>query len=245
VLKRRDGPIPARRDGPIPARRDGPVPVRRAPGILALSIAALLLGAPAGAVKRDVYNGLRAEYEGLTFRLRIDLRPATAAGSPNVVSAAGVGYARERTPVLFHRLQPVYLDRISNDGGQRVGLTVYRSADQARQYRALAIPPPAIVNPNASGTLAAFAQTDSTSIIIELQAGRKEPDRQRGEIETLMRRIFYVAEEPSREELEEAVLRLRGASMAEMRALTGLETDEIRAILERAAPAVPPPDQSK
>ena len=60
-----------------------------------------------------------------------------------------------------------------------------------------------------------------------------------------MRRIFYIASEPTREDLEEAILRHLGASMARMRALTGLESDQIREILERASPGQPTPDQSK
>ena len=210
-----------------------------------LAAAVLTTVAPAGAVNRQLFREVRADYEGMTFRLRIDLRPATVASTPNVVNAEGVGYVRERSPVLFHRLQNVYIDRVTNDGKRRIGLTIYRSADQAKQYRALAIPPPAFANPNASGTLAAFAQTDSTAVLIELKAGKKEPDLQRREIETLLRRIFYIASEPTREDLEEAVLRHLGASMARMRDLTGLESDEIREILERASPGQPTPDQTK
>ncbi len=210
-----------------------------------LAAAVLTTVAPAGAVNRQLFREVRADYEGMTFRLRIDLRPATVASTPNVVSAEGVGYARERSPVLFHRLQNVYIDRVTNDSKRRIGLTIYRSADQAKEYRALAIPPPALANPNAAGTLAAFARTDSTAILIELKAGKKEPDLQRGEIETLLRRIFYIASEPTRMDLEEAVLRHLGASMARMRALTGLESDEIREILERASPGQPTAGQSK
>jgi hypothetical protein len=209
-----------------------------------LMLAAVLLSAsPADAVKRDLFRNVRAEYEGMTFRLRIDLRPANVAGTPNVVSTAGVGYVRERSPVLFHRLQKVYIDRVTNEGKQSIGLTIYRSADQADQYRALAIPPPALANPHASSTLAAFAQTDSTEVVIELQAGKKEPGAQLEEIETLLRRIFYIASEPTREEYEEIILRNRGASIGQLRALTGLETDEIVEILEGVSPDRP--DQPK
>jgi hypothetical protein len=209
-------------------------------------IAAVLVSAsPAGAVKRDLFRDVRAEYEGMTFRLRIDLRPANVASAPNVVNAEGVGYVRERSPVLFHRLQKVYIDRVTNDGKQSIGLTIYRNADQADQYRALAIPPPALANPNASGTLAAFAQTDSTEVLIELKAKKKEPGAQRQEIEMLLRRVFYIASEPTREEFEEVILRHRGASIGQLRALTGLENDEIREILERASPSQPAQDQSK
>ena len=201
-----------------------------------LLAAALLTASPAAAVKRELFKDVRAKYEGTTFRLRIDLRPADVATSPNVINAEGVGYARERSPVLFHRLQKVYIDRVTNDGRQHIGLTIYRNADQADQYRALAIPPPALANPNAGGTLAAFALTDSTEVLLELKAKKKETGEQRQEIETLLRRLFYIASEPTREELEEVVLRNRGASMGQLRALTGLEIEEIREILERLSP---------
>jgi len=206
---------------------------------LALLAAMLLTASPAGAIKRDLFKDLRAEYEGMTFQLRVDLRRADAATAPNVMSAAGVGYARERSPVLFHRLQRVYIDRVTNDGKRSIGLTIYRNAGQADQYRALAIPPPALANPNAGGTLAAFAQTDSTEVLLELQAPKSETGAQRQEIETLLRRLFYVASEPTREELEEVVLMHRGKSMGQLQALTGLEVQQIREILERASPDSP------
>jgi hypothetical protein len=207
---------------------------------LTLLAAMLLAASPAGAIKRDLFKDLRAEYEGMTFRLRVDLRRADTATAPNVVSALGVGYARERSPVLFHRLQWVYIDRVTNDGKRRIGLTIYRNAGQAEQYRALAIPPPALANPNAGGTLAAFAQTDSTAVLLELTAPKSETGAQRQEIETLLRRLFYIASEPTREELEEVVLMHSGASMGQLQALTGLEIQEIRKILERVSPG--PPD---
>ena len=211
------------------------------PGLAMTLLAAMLLAAsPAGSIERDLFKDLRAEYEGMTFQLRVDLRRADAATAPNVMSAAGVGYARERSPVLFQRLQRVYIDRVTNDGKRSIGLTIYRNAGQADQYRALAIPPPALANPNAGGTLAAFAQTDSTEVLLELQAPKSEIGAQRQEIETLLRRLFYIASEPTREELEEVVLMHRGESMGQLQALTGLEVRQIREILERASPG--PPD---
>lgn len=207
--------------------------------ILTLLAAMLLAVSPAGAISRDLLKDLRAEYEGMSYRLRVDLRPADVATAPNVMSTEGVGYARERSPVLFHRLQKVYIDRVTNDGKRRIGLTIYRSAGEAEQYRALAIPPPALANPNAGGTLAAFAQTDSTEVVLELKAPKSESGAQREEIERLLRRLFYIASEPSREELEEFVLAHRDAPIGQLQSMTGLEGRQIREILERESPGAP------
>ena len=198
---------------------------------------------PALAIKRSLFKEIRARYEGMTLRLRADLRPATVTTTPNVISDAGIGYVRERSPVLFRRLQKVYIGRLTNNGKQRLELTIYRSAGEADRYRALAIPPPALANPHASSTLAAFAQLDSTSVLIELQAGKKEPARQREEIDALISRLFYVEDEPTYEELVAVILQNRGATMRTLRALTGLEQKAIMRILEEAVP--PGSNQSK
>lgn len=204
---------------------------------LPLIAAVLLLPAPpAGAVKRQVYKDIRARFEGMAYRLRVDLRPADVATTPNVASSTGIGYARERSPVLFRTLQKVFIARIINGGKQRIEITVYRNADEANLYRALAIPQPALANPNAAGTLALFAQTDSTAIALECKAGKKDPDGQLREIEALLKQVFYVDAEPTREEQEAAVLRNRGASIGALRTLTGLEAEEIRAIIEAGRP---------
>lgn len=213
--------------------------------ILTLLAAVILTASPAGAVKRDLLKQLRAQYEGMTFRLRVDLRPSDVATDPNVISAEGVGYARERSPVLFQRMQNVYVDRVNNEGRQQIGLTIYRNAGEAEHYRALSIPPPALANPNAGGTLAAFARTDSTEVVLRLKSPKDDPAAQRREIAALFGRLFYIGAEPTREELEEIVLTHRDASMGELRALTGLETEAIREILERVSPPPPRTDQSK
>lgn len=212
---------------------------------LALLASLLLISSPAGAVKRELIKDVRAGYEGTTLRLRVDLRPADVATVPNVISAEGIGYARERSPVLFHRLQEVYIDRVTNKGKKEVGLTIYRNAGQAGQFRSLSVPPPALANPNAGGTLAAFARDDSTDVALELKANKNDIDAQRREIGSLLRRLFYIDSEPTRQELEEAVFRHRDAPMGQLRALTGLDAEEIREILERLSPTPPARDQSK
>ena len=189
-----------------------------------------------GAVPRKTYRAFRDRYEGMTLRLRVDLRPATHAGPANTASTEGIGYGRERSPVLFSRLERVYLDRVTSEGARRLGLTVYRSQEEAYRLRASAIPQPSIVNPHASSTLAAFAQLGSTTIVLELKAGKKEPDRQREEIGSLLGRVFYLDAEPSREELEQFILEHRTDPIGRLREVTGLEGGEIRAILDRALP---------
>ena len=203
--------------------------------------AACLLSAPgAWAIQRDTCKEIRSRYEGLTFRLRIDLKAAGRAVDPNVVDLDGVGYPSERSPTLFSGLETVYLQRITNEGGTRLGLTVYRSQEEANRLRASAIPGPAIANPNYSGTLATYAQQGSTSVILELKAGKKDPQGQLQEIETLLDRVFYVKSEPTREELEAFVRRHTGMPISRLHAMTGLPEEEIRALLKDAAAPLSP-----
>ena len=202
-------------------------------GILAM----VLAGGPAGAVGRDVIKDLRGNYEGRSFRLRIDLRPASQAIEPNVLSIEGIGYGREESPVLFGRFEQVFLERITSEGGARVALTVYRNEEEMKRLRASAIPPPIMGMPGATQTLANFAMTGSTTVMLELEAGKKDPDGQRREIESLLARLFYVDTEPTREELEEVVSAHRLQPIGRLAAVTGLPQDAVRRILEAAPPA--------
>ena len=202
-------------------------------GILAM----VLAGGPAGAVGRDVIKDLRGNYEGRSFRLRIDLRPASQAIEPNVLSIEGIGYGREESPVLFGRFEQVFLERITSEGGARVALTVYRNEEEMKRLRASAIPPPIMGMPGATQTLANFAMTGSTTVMLELEAGKKDPDGQRRGIESLLARLFYVDTEPTREELEEFVIAHRLQPIGRLAAVTGLPQDAVRRILEAAPPA--------
>jgi hypothetical protein len=187
------------------------------------------------AIDRDAFKEIRGRFEGLTFRLRVDLKSAVRAIEPNVVSLDGVGYPSERATTLFYGLETVYLERITNEGGARLVLTVYRSAEEARRLRASAVPPPTMANPNFGGTIAAYAQQGSTSVVFEVKAAKKDRQGQLREIETLLDRVFYVSSEPTRQDLEDFVRRHRGMPVTQLRALTGLPEVEIRTIQENAA----------
>jgi hypothetical protein len=182
-------------------------------------------------VSREVARDIRDAYEGRTLRLRLDLHSAAHSVEPNVLALAGMGYGREGSPVLFHRMEMVFLDRVTSEGGSRVSLTIYRSEGEALALRATAIPAPALGNPAAAQTTAAFARTGSTTVILELAAGRKDPAGQRREITALMDRLFYVDAQPSRDEVEAFVLQHRDWSVARLAALTGLTQDEVRALV--------------
>ncbi len=207
--------------------------------IVALLIAGFLLPVQRlEAIQRDTCREIRDRYEGLALRLRIDLKAATGAAEPNIVSLEGVGHPRERSPVLFGNLETVFLQRIISEGGARLGLIVYRSEEEASRLRASAIPGPSLDNPAYGRTLAAFARQGSTTVMLELQAGKKDPQGQMDEIETLLDRVFYLKSEPSPDDLENFVRRHTGMPISRLRALTGLPEERIRMLLkEAAAPA--------
>src|SRR5256712_742302 len=201
--------------------------------------AGLLAFTDARAIQRDIFKEIRSRYEGRSLRLRIDLKAAGRATDPNVVSLDGVGYPSERSPILFGGLEMVYLQRITNEGATRLGLTVYRSEDEANRLRASAIPGPTMANPNFGRTLATFAQQGSTSVVLEVKAGKKDPQGQLAEIETLLDRVFYLKSEPTREDLETFVRRHTGWSISRLRGVTGLAQEDIRALLKQASPGGP------
>jgi hypothetical protein len=210
---------------------------------LAASLALLVAATgPARAIDRDLYKDLRGRYEGMTLRLRIDLKTPAQAAIPNRIGLDGVGYGRETAPVLFGRMESVFIDRVTSEGGTRLGLTLYRSEEDALRTRALAIPQPGMANPNLGRTMAAFAQLDSTSLVLELKASKKDPLGQLAEIETLLQRVFYFTD-PTHDELVEFVRAHAGWSLGRLQSLTGLPADLIRTIQKGdpvPAPAPPP-----
>lgn len=217
----------------------------RAARLTVLAALCLALAAtPAAAIDRHAAREIRTRYEGMTLRLRVDLRPDTSAHAPNTVALRGVGYTRERDPVIFSRLDQVFIDRITSEGATRLVLTVYRSEEEARRLRASNIPQPTLINPNAGRTLAAFARQGSTTVLLELRASKSDPAGQRDEIEALLDRLFYLKDEPTQDELQEFVRQHPGLSLQRLRALTGLDPEVIRALIAEAsappAPAAPP-----
>src|SRR2546425_177748 len=217
-------------------RRAGTV-LRWAP-FVALA-AGLLSFTDARAIQRDIFKEIRSRYEGRSFQLRIDLKAAGRATDPNVVSLDGVGYPSERSPILFSSLERVYLQRITSEGATRLGLTVYRSEDEANRLRASAIPGSTMANPNFGRTLATFAQQGSTGVVLEVKAGKKDPQGQLAEIETLLDRVFYLKSEPTRDDLETFVRRHTGWSISRLRAVTGLPEEDIRALLKETSASAP------
>jgi hypothetical protein len=204
--------------------------------LLSLPVAALLAVAgspPVLGVARDVVNEARSAYEGRTLRLRLDLKSAASAIEPNVLTLEGIGYGRPDAPVLFGRLETVYLERVASEGGDRLSLTVYRSREEMQQLRATAIPPPTIGGtPIGMQPMSGFARTGSTMVIFELLAKKKDPAAQREEIDTLMKRLFYLDDAPERGELEEFVRQHRGWPIPRLASVTGLSPDEVRKILD-------------
>lgn len=215
----------------------------RRPFRLLLATAALLPFATwVEAVPRSIVRETRDRYERKSWRLRVDLRAATHADDPNVVTLGGVGYPREEAEILFTELETVYLDRITREGRSRLNLTIYRSLEDAERLRASAVPPPPGIHPTYPRTLASFALRDSTSVILVLGAKKEEPDRMRTEIEALLDRLFYLSDEPAAETLERYVRLHPTLPLGRLRAATGLEVDRIRAILKevRGDPAGTP-----
>ena len=212
------------------------------PAILAgLVFAANLLapGHPLRAIEREVFKDIRDRYEGLALRLRIDLKAATGAAEPNVARLEGISQPAERSPVLFSSLETVYVERITREGGSRLGLTVYRSQEEARRLRASAIPGPSLSNPAYDRTLAAFARQGSTTVVLDLQAGKNDTQAQLDEIETILDRVFYLKSEPGTEALEDFVRRHSGMPISKLHSLTGLPDERIREILKESQPPVP------
>jgi hypothetical protein len=219
-----------------PARRPA-----RAPVLSLVAALSLLSAGEARAVQSVALKAIRGQYEGLDLRLRVDLDRMTGAKAPNVVSLDGIGHGREGAPVLFGRMERVYLERIVNDGAARVELTIYTSRQEASRLRASNIPQPSMSNPNLPQTLASFAQLSSTSLLLELKADKRDPEAQTREIETLLDRVFYLKSEPTVDELYDFVRQHAGLSIQRLRDLTGLDSATIRGLIEERPAATPSP----
>jgi len=223
------------------ARCSGILGRRAAALVVAAAIGLPAIPAPAGAIDRDLYKDLRGRYEGMTLKLRIDLKTAAQSAFPNRIGLDGVGYGRDTAPVLFGRLENVFIDRITSEGSARLGITVYRSEEEAIRTRAMAIPQPGMANPNLGRTMAAFAQQDSTSLVLDLKASKKDPQAQLAEIETLLHRVFYLTD-PTHDELVAFVRTHAGWPLSRLQTLTGLPVEQIRAIQQEVAAPPRAPD---
>lgn len=209
----------------------------RRSGLALVALVALLLpAAPAAAVDRDVVKDVRGEYEGRALRLRLDLHAATHSLEPNVLSLEGMGHGQERSLVIFNRLETVYLERVMSEGATRLTLTIYRSGDNALRLRSSAVPPSITGIPSGAQSISTYATSDSTSVALELKAGKKDPDGQRREIQTLLERLFYLGAEPTREELTSFVATHREWPVSRLAALTGLSPETVREILAALGP---------
>jgi len=206
-------------------------PLRRTFTSLAVVVsAAAFASPPVRAVTRDVVREVRDSYEGRSYRLRADLRSAGSAVEPNTVSLGGIGYGREGAPVMFSRLETVFIDRIMSEGAARLSLTIYRSAEEARRLRSGAIPPPVMGGFGAATTLG-FARADSTSVVLEMHSPKKDSGAQRQEIEALLRRLFYIDDEPTKDELARFVIDHKLWPIPRLAEVTGLPVAEIKDIL--------------
>ncbi|HXH27839.1 MAG TPA: hypothetical protein VNL37_02275 [Candidatus Polarisedimenticolia bacterium] len=201
----------------------------------ALLCAGLGVGS-ARALEKGTYRTLRGRLEGRTLRLRMDLRASDTPLSANTISLEGVRHGRESSPVLFTQLQTVFVQRVTNQGKTRLGLTVYKSEGEAKYLRG-AVPPPYAANPNAAGTVAAYARLGSTSVVLELKAGKNDPKAQLEEAETLLDRLFYMSGEPSREELESFVRRHPYMPLSQLEKLTGLDEETVKGLVEQGRAA--------
>ena len=212
----------------------------RVPRAVAVVVTGLLLTTAlvtgAAAVSRDLARALRDEYEGRALQLRLDLDSAAHALEPNVLGLGGIAHGRENGQVIFYRLETVYVDRVTSEGGSRLTLTLFRSGEAARRLRSQAIPPAITGIPSASGSIATYAASDSTTVALELEAGRKDPEGQRREIETLLGRLFYLESKPTRDDLTRFVAEHRDWPVTRLATLTGLPPDTVREILAALGP---------
>ena len=195
---------------------------------------------PALAVKREVIRDFQEDFGGRSYKLRVDLQGTNYMSVPNVMSAKGFKYQGRQFPVLFHRMQMVYLDRISNETGKSVALTIYRSKNDAGQIRGSI--PSAPMNPAAGASetaLGSFARDFSTTVVLELTAEKKDLDGQREQILDLLQKVFYVRAEPSFDEKEAFIRENRDLPIQKLMDLTGLPEQAVRNILEHR-PADPP-----
>ena len=202
-----------------------------------LGIAAAVLTAPrAEAVARDVVRDFRDTCEGHTFQLRYDLDSAMHSIEPNVLSLGGMGHGRENGQVIFYALETVYVDRVMSEGGSRLTLTIFRSGETARRLKSQAVPPPITGIPTGSQSIATYSSSDSTSVALELHAGKKDPEAQRREIETLLGRLFYVDAKPTRDEMSRFVAAHRDWPVSRLARLTGLDSATVKEILAALGP---------
>jgi hypothetical protein len=183
------------------------------------------------AVKRDIIKDLQTEYAGRIYQLRMDLRGTDYFAAFNVVNDQGVHYRGRQLAVIFYGMETVYLDRISNESQREIRLSIYRNQSDARQIRGSVPTAPLPMGPDHETALGAFARDLSTTVILELRAGKDEPSVQREQITALMERLFYIKESPTFDQKEAFVLSHMDLPVPRLTSITGLGEDQVRGIL--------------
>lgn len=207
--------------------------------VVALVLATLSAAAApprARAVARDVVREFRDAYEAQTLQLRYDLDSAAHALEPNTFGLGGMGHGRENGQVIFYALETVYVDRVMSEGGSRLTLTIFRSAETARRLKSQAVPSPITGIPTGSQSIATYASSDSTAVALELKAGKKDLEGQRREIDTLLRRLFYIDAKPSQDDVTRFVAAHRDWPVTRLAKLTGLDSATVKEILAALGP---------
>lgn len=207
----------------------------------AFLLIALSLSFPATAlaVKRSLVKELQSGYAGRTYPLRLDLRGTDYFAALNVVNDQGVHYRGREQVILFYRMETVYLDRVSNEGGQEVRLTLYRNRNDALQIRGSVPAAPMPAGPGRESTLGSFARDLSTAVILELRAGKDDPVAQGAELAALMANLFYLKDLPTYDQKEEFILSHPDLPLARLASITGLAQDLVQGILKKREAAMP------
>jgi len=221
--------------------------IRRSKFLFVIALALAFLPCPrAWAVKRDIIRSFQEEFADHDYRLRVDLQGTNYLSVPNFVNENGFHYRGRQFPVMFRAMEMVYLARLSNAGSNVVDLTIYRSKKEAQQIRG-AVPAAPFGPAAGTDTVGSFARDLSTTVTLELRAGKDDTKAQREEILQLLGRIFYIKTEPTEEEKEAYIRSHADLSLTKLSEATGLPEQMIKQILA-TSPAredAPPAEKKK
>jgi len=187
----------------------------------------------ASAVSRDVIRGLREDFAGHTYKLRLDLRGTNYLVEPNILDQGGMRYRGRDLGILFPQMEDVYLDRISSAGKKALTLTLYRSEADAHQIRGAIPAVPLPVGPDRNATVGNFARSLSTNALLEVQAEKSDPAGQREQFVALLDRLFYLKGGASYEEKEKFILTHPDLPLSKLMKMTGLAEEVVSGILRK------------
>ena len=201
-------------------------------GALAISLSADV--ALADKPSRSAKKAFELKYQGKKFRLRIPLRPSEPYVGAQYVDYEGAHFPNYKQPVMYEAIERVTIDSVGRSG-DGFYIVVAREAGTSDRVVSDQVWEGFIKERQPAGDAINRAFRESLAIV-GLRTGTAakllSDEEEVAAAEELLKKVFYIDSEPTREELLEFVRGHREYPVEALMEITGLSLEDIRGCLE-------------